>query len=174
MDPYVGEIRLFAGSFAPRDWALCNGQLLPIQQNTALFSLLGTQYGGNGQTNFALPDLQGKAPVHQGQGPGLTPRVVGEIDGSSTAPLLINQIPAHTHVPNSQSSQGVADPTNAIWTNTVGLRGPQFYGPTPDTDTQMSLQAIQVSGGSQPHNNMQPYLGLNYIIALTGIFPPRP
>jgi microcystin-dependent protein len=167
MDPYLGEIRLFAGNFAPKDWALCNGQLLPIAQYTALFSLLGTNYGGNGTTNFALPDLQGRAPMHQ-----VTPSAVGVTGGSPTVTLLLNEIPAHTHAPNSQSSQGVADPTNAIWTNTVGLRGPQFYGSTPDTS--MNPQAIQASGGGQSHNNMQPYLGLNYIIALSGIFPSRP
>jgi microcystin-dependent protein len=171
MDPYLGEIRLFAGNFAPKDWALCNGQLLPIQQYSALFSLIGDRYGGNGQTNFALPDLRGKAPVHQGNGSGLTPRSVGESGGSPSVTLQIPNIPAHTHTPNSQSSQGVADPTNAIWTNTVGLRGPKFYGPTPDT--LMNPQAIQASGGSQPHNNMQPYLGLNYIISLSGIYPSR-
>ncbi|MFC5649788.1 phage tail protein [Paenibacillus solisilvae] len=171
MDSYIGEIRLFAGSFAPRNWALCNGQLLSIAQNTALFSLLGTQYGGDGRVTFALPDLQGRAPLHQGEGPGLTARTVGESGGGSSVVLNINEIPAHTHVPNAQSSQGAADPTNAIWTNTAGLRGPQIYSAAPDHS--MSPQAVQVSGGSQPHNNMQPYVGVNYIISLTGIYPPR-
>lgn len=172
MDPYVGEIRMFAGNFAPKDWAFCNGQLMAIQQNTALFSLLGVQYGGDGKTTFALPNMQGGAPVNQGEGPGLTNRVVGEMGGSSNVTLLTTEIPAHTHVPNSQSSQGVADPTNAIWASTVGLRGPAYYGDT--SNTSMSPAAIQPSGGSQPHNNMQPYLGVSYIIALRGVFPQRP
>lgn len=172
MDPFVGEIRLFAGNFAPKGWALCNGQLLPISQNTALFSLLGVQYGGDGKTTFALPNMQGKAPVHRGQGNGLTDRTIGEIGGSANVTLLTTEIPAHTHVPNSQSSQGVADPTNALWTNTAGLRGAAYYGTT--ADTSMSPAAIQPAGGSQPHNNMQPYLGVNYIIALQGVFPSRP
>ncbi|KIL35592.1 hypothetical protein SD71_12640 [Cohnella kolymensis] len=171
MDPYLGEIRLFAGNFAPRGWALCNGQLMPISQNTALFSILGTQYGGNGTTNFALPDFRGRAPVHQGQGPGLTARTIGEMGGSSSVTLQATQIPSHTHVPNCQSAQGIADPTGAIWTNSGGLRGLAVYGPTPEVG--MSPTAVQAAGGSQPHNNMQPSLGLNYIIALEGVFPPR-
>lgn len=172
MDPFIGEIRLFAGNYAPYQWAFCNGQLLPITLYTALFSLLGTQYGGDGKTTFALPNMQGRAPVHQGQGNGLTNRVVGDSGGSSSVTLITPEIPAHTHVPNSQSSQGVADPTNAIWTSTVGLRGPAYYGETPNTP--MSPLAIQPSGGSHPHNNMQPYLGVSYIIALNGVFPQRP
>ena len=172
MDPYIGEIRLFAGIFAPKDWAFCNGQLLSIAQNSLLYSILGVQYGGDGKVTFALPDLRGRAPMQQGAGAELTPRKVGESGGSSSVTLLLSEIPAHTHVPNAQSAQGVADPTNAIWTNTVGLRGPQYYGTTPNAP--MSPLAIQVTGDSQPHNNMQPYLGLNYIISLKGSFPSRP
>jgi microcystin-dependent protein len=172
MDPFLGEIRIFAGNFAPRGWALCDGQLVPISQNTALFSILGVQYGGDGRTNFALPDFQGRAPVQQGQGPGLTVRNMGEPGGESYVVLKQSEIPPHSHVPNSQSvSNGVADPTNAVWTNSSGLSGQKVYGTT--ADSPMSPQAIQVTGGSQPHNNSQPYLGLTYIIALEGIFPPR-
>ncbi|MFX3631933.1 MAG: phage tail protein [Candidatus Pristimantibacillus sp.] len=171
MDPYIGEIIMFAGNFAPKGWALCNGQTMQIRQYTTLYSIIGVQYGGDGKTNFNLPDLRGKAPIHQGTGHGLTPRTIGEIGGTPSVTLQVSEMPAHTHVPNAQVAQGVADPTNAVWTSTVGARGPLQYGPTPATP--MSTQAIGIQGGSQPHNNMQPSVGINYIIALEGIFPPH-
>jgi microcystin-dependent protein len=173
MDAYLGEIRMFAGNFAPKDWAFCNGALLPISQNTALFSILGTTYGGDGGTNFALPDLQGRAPMHQGQGPGLSGRILGEVGGTSVVTLQVSEMPAHNHVPNCQSiNTGVADPTNAIWTATTGRFKSPAYSTTPNQ--AMSTQAIGVAGSSIPHKNMQPYQGMNFIIALQGVFPPRP
>jgi microcystin-dependent protein len=171
MDPYLGEIRIFAGNFAPNGWALCNGDLLSIVQNPALFSILGTHYGGDARTTFALPNFKGKAPLNQGEGPGLSRREIGDKGGAPSITLTQQEIPSHTHEPNSQSTAGVAQPTGAIWAKTTGLRGQQIYGPNPDTP--MSPTAIQVAGNSQSHNNMQPYLGLNYIIALNGVFPSR-
>lgn len=172
-DQYLGEIRIFAGNFAPKDWALCNGQLMPISQNTALFSLLGTTYGGDGRTTFALPDLTGKAPMQQGSTPGLTERALGEVGGSKTVTLLINEMPAHTHAPATVAIGNTTSPVNATWAGIVQGRGATpMYGTTPNT--QMNPAAIGVSGGSQPHNNLQPYLGLNFVISLTGVFPPRP
>lgn len=172
MDQFLGEIRLFAGNFEPKGWAFCNGQLLTVSRYTALFSLLGTQYGGDGKNNFALPNFQGRAPLHHGQGPGLSDYRVGEPAGTASVTLLTTQIPSHTHVPNSQSAtNGVANPTGAVWTSSAGLSGQKVYGSTPDTP--MSPMAIQPQGGTQPHNNRQPYLGLHFIIALEGIFPPR-
>lgn len=171
MDPFLGEIRLFAGNFAPRGWALCNGQLMPITQNTALFSLLGVNYGGDGRTTFALPNFQGSAPVHQGQGPGLTGRVVGEIGGVPHVTLLSSEMPSHNHLPSTQTSATQSNPEGAVWANTPGRNGIPIYAAT--ADTNMNPMAIGVSGNSQPHNNMQPYLGLNFIIALEGVFPPR-
>jgi microcystin-dependent protein len=176
MDPFIGEIRLFAGNFAPKDWALCNGQLMAITQNSALFALLGTTYGGDGKTTFALPDLRGRVPINFGTGAGLTPRTLGEVAGSPYVTLLENQIPAHTHQPMAVAVQGASqNPSGNIWAEAVpsGRGGQQapLYAPTPNAT--MSPMAVAQAGGSQPHNNMQPYVGLNYIIALTGIFPPR-
>jgi len=171
MDQFVGEIRLFAGNFAPKDWAFCNGQLLPISQNTALFSILGTMYGGDGKTTFALPNLQGTAPMGQGQGPGLTNRVQGSKVGTSTVTLLTNQIPAHTHTPNASTAiANLPDPTNNVWGSELPS-GQKPYAAT--ANTPMNPLALSVTGGTQPHNNTQPYLALNFIIALYGIFPPR-
>lgn len=177
MDPYIGEIRLFAGNFAPYGWHFCDGSLLPITQNTALFSLLGTYYGGDGRTTFGLPDLRGRTPIHQGAGPGLTPRTIGETDGSPYVTLVTTEMPIHNHVAAGIAQQGAdTSPVNNVWAETVGSgRGGQqspLYVPGP-LDTQMSPSALAISGGSQPHNNMQPYLALNYIIATQGIFPPR-
>lgn len=171
MDPYIGEIRIFAGSYAPSGWAFCQGQLMPIVQNTALFSIIGTYYGGDGKTTFALPNLQSRAPMHQGAGPGLTARTISETDGVNTVTLLESQIPAHNHVPNCQSDDNETSPVGGVWAST-GARGKKLYATTPDTP--MNPQAIGVTGGSQPHNNMQPYLAMNYIIALEGVFPPKP
>lgn len=173
-DPFVAEVRIFSGNFAPKGWALCDGQLLPISQNTALFSLLGTYYGGDGKSNFALPNLQGASPMQQGQGPGLSVRDLGELGGEQTVTLLQTEMPAHTH-----SFQGVTvpgssnDPTNKAFG--AGARGrPPAYAPSsPPTNVQMSPFALSVTGGDLPHNNMPPYLCLTFIIALQGVFPPR-
>jgi microcystin-dependent protein len=171
-DPYVAEIRMVGFNFAPRGWALCNGQLMSISQNTALFSLLGTQYGGNGQTTFALPNLQGAAPMHQGQGPGLTDRVVGELGGSGTVTLNQSEMPAHNHTAMANAEGATSsNPQNTIWT-TVSRTAAPPYGPATNLQ-QMSPMAIAVSGGSQAHTNMQPYLTVNFVIALEGVFPPR-
>ncbi|MDQ8736051.1 tail fiber protein [Paenibacillus sp. LHD-38] len=171
-DAYIGEIRIFAGNFAPKGWALCEGQLLPLAQNTALFSLLGTMYGGDGKTNFALPDLRGAAPMQQGQGPGLTERYQGESGGSSTVNLSKNEIPAHLHAPAAVAVSNVSSPANAVWAGLAQGRGvPPVYGTS--AAQAMNQQAIGATGQSMPHNNMQPYLGVNFIIALNGIFPPR-
>ncbi len=133
MEPFIGEIRLFAGNFAPNGWALCNGQLLSIAQNTALFSLLGTYYGGDGKTTFALPNFQGSAPVHQGQGAGLTERVIGASGGDPSVTLLSSQMPSHNHLPNSSSTPTQANPEGALWSNTPGLRGTPVYAANADT-----------------------------------------
>ena len=171
-EPFVAEIRMFGGNFAPRGWAFCNGQLLSIAQNTALFSLLGTTYGGNGQTTFGLPDLQGRSPMHRGDGPGLTPRVQGEMSGEPTVTLAASQIPAHTHQAQADASaSGQSSPVNATWG--AGGRGrPPAYSANPPGAT-LSGQALAPTGGGQPHNNRSPYLGVSFIIALQGIFPSR-
>jgi microcystin-dependent protein len=172
-DQFVAEIRIFPFNFAPKGWAFCNGQLLPISQNTALFSLLGTTYGGDGKSTFALPNLQGSTPLQQGQGPGLSLRDLGEIGGEQNVTLLTTELPVHTH--NAIAGTGgtpVASPTNNVWTS--GLKsGPSVYSPSSANDTAMSPLALSITGGSLPHNNMMPYLTLNFCIALQGIFPPR-
>ena len=172
-DQFVAEIRIFAGNFAPTGWALCNGQVLPLSQNTALFSLLGTTYGGNGISTFALPDLQGSAPMHPGQGPGLSERLLGEQAGEATVTLLVSEMPVHTP---SLSAQAVAgsqpSPQDNIWCPLPGRTPPSTYSSNaPNVD--MSANALASAGASLPHNNMSPYLGLNFIIALQGVFPPR-
>lgn len=171
MDPFLGEIRIFTGNFPPKGWAFCNGQLMSISQNTALFSLLGTFYGGDGKSTFALPNLQGSVPLGQGQGPGLTDRVLGETGGAATVTLLTTEMPAHTHTVNAVAEPGDGtSPSNDLWAASV-LRDRQYATGSPTAT--MSPTAINVAGGSQPHNNMQPYLGLNFIIALQGVFPQR-
>ena len=173
-DQFVSEIRMFACNFAPLGWSFCNGQLLPIAQNTALFSLLGTTYGGNGTTNFALPDLQGKAPVFFGQGPGLTARSEGETGGSDTSTLLLSQIPQHNHSLMSKPAGGQADPNGRLFGSAGGqLPPPNFYSTAAGTPVQMSSLALNAAGSSLPHNNLMPYLVLNFCIALQGIFPAR-
>jgi microcystin-dependent protein len=178
MDAYLGEIRAFGGDYAPANWAFCEGQLLPISANTALFSLLGVNYGGNGTTNFALPDLRGTVPIGQGQGPGLSPRVVGESGGSASVTLLANEMPAHNHLANGVTTGGTSNPpTNQVtWAQpNTGGRHPDpvnLYAPT--ANTAMSPTALEPAGSSQPHNNMQPFLALRFIICMKGIFPPRP
>lgn len=172
-DPFVAEIRIFAGNFAPRGWAFCNGQIMPISQNTALFSLLGTTYGGNGQSTFALPNLQGSAPIGEGQGPGLSPRFLGETGGTAAVTLIETQIPSHSHTPSAVTGGGNStSPFGAAWASQAGRTPPPAYASTPNAP--MSPAAIGSTGSGQPHNNMPPYLTLNFIIALQGVFPPRP
>jgi len=172
-DQFVGEIRMFAGNFAPTGWALCNGQLLPISQNTALFSLLGTYYGGNGKSNFALPNFQGMAPMSSGQGPGLSDRVLGETSGSSAVTLIQSEIPSHSHSALGAAGTGPTSPQNATWGTQAGRTPPPVYSSAVPNVT-MSPQALGLAGGDQPHNNMQPYLVVTFIIAMQGIFPARP
>ena len=169
-DPFVAEIRIFPFNFAPRGWAWCDGQLLPLSQNTALFSLLGTTYGGNGKSNFALPDLQGRAPMHPGQGPGLSLHDLGETGGSETVTLLESEIPAHSHAVSDSLSDGTSQtPTDSKLAAGVGIGE---YA-APGALVQLSPNALPPAGGDQPHNNMQPYLTFYFNIALQGVFPPR-
>lgn len=171
-DPFLAEIRIFGGNFAPRGWALCNGQLLPISQNTALFSLLGTYYGGDGRSTFGLPDLGGRAPIQSGQGPGLSPYDLGQMGGSTTTTLLASEMPLHTHV-ISASATDAGDRSPAGERLAVGVGGINEYAAGAD-GTALAPEAVTVFGGGQPHNNLQPYLTLTFIIALQGIFPQRP
>jgi len=176
-DPFVAEIRIFPFNFPPKGWAFCDGQLLPLSQNTALFSLLGTTYGGDGKSTFALPDLQGSSPMHtgSGQGPGLSQRFEGEQGGSETITLLLSEIPLHTHtVGRALDALGDSTtPVNSIWAQAGSLRAAvNSYNPGPPTGA-MKSDVIQPAGGGLPHNNMQPYLTLNFCIALQGVFPPR-
>lgn len=171
-NPFLAEIRIFTGNFAPKGWALCDGQLMPISQNTALFSLLGTTYGGNGTSNFALPNLQGCAPMQAGQGPGLSLRDLGETAGEQTVTLLQTEMPAHSHAVQAASGTGLG-PQNNAWGS--GLKGTAaFYAPSGNpSNVQMNPFATSIAGGNQPHNNMMPFLGLTFIIALQGVFPAR-
>ncbi|HLJ50886.1 MAG TPA: tail fiber protein [Bryobacteraceae bacterium] len=173
MDPFVAEIRIFTGNFAPTGWAQCDGQLLPLSQNTALFSLLGTTYGGDGKSNFALPNLQGCAPMQAGQGPGLSVRDLGETAGEPTVTLLQTEMPAHPHTAQAGTTGGQASPASHTWGS--GLKGdPGAYAPSvPASNVQMNPFALSIAGGNLPHNNLQPYLGLTFIIALQGVFPAR-
>jgi microcystin-dependent protein len=169
-DPFVAEIRIFGFNFAPKGWAFCDGQLLPLSQNTALFSLLGTTYGGDGKSNFALPDMQGNAPMHPGQGPGLSLHDLGETGGSETVTLLESEMPAHSHAFQfSNNDSGVQTPPGQLLAGGVGVG--QYAAPGPLV--QMNPSVIAPAGGDLPHNNMQPYLTLNFCIALQGVFPPR-
>jgi microcystin-dependent protein len=164
--PYLGEIKIFAGNFAPTGWALCEGQLMPIAQNTALFSIIGTFYGGDGVTTFGLPDLQSRVPVGMGQGAGLSPYALGERAGSETITLTTQQMPGHGHaLAASDQPRTSSSPVNGF------LAGGGYYGST--SDTQLSPTAVEATGGGQPHSNLQPYLALTFIIALQGIFPSR-
>lgn len=174
-DPFLAEIRLFAGNYAPYGWALCTGQLMPISQNTALFSLLGTTYGGDGRVTFGLPDLRGAAPMQQGQGPGLSQRYLGENGGTPTVTLLSSEMANHTHTVNAYDAHGQsASPENAVWAQAgVSKVSTSMYSTNQPTQLMNPL-AVGVNGGDQPHNNMPPYLALSFIIALQGIFPQRP
>jgi microcystin-dependent protein len=169
-DQFLAEVRIFPFNFAPRGWAFCNGQILSISQNTALFALLGTFYGGDGRSNFALPNLQGCAVVQAGQGPGLSDRVLGETSGSQTVTLLQSELPAHSH--NLLATSAGAD-DNTPEGNVFARPSPDLYAVDTSPVTPMAPTALPIAGGSQPHNNMQPYLTLNFCIALQGIFPPR-
>jgi len=169
-EAYIGSIVLFAGNFAPRGWALCQGQIIAIQQNTALFSILGTTYGGNGQTTFALPDLRGRAAVSAGQGPGLSDYQLGQVSGAESATLTINQMPAHNHVMQGSETAVSSDPKDNVPANESANRT-AIYG-TPD-GTTMNSAFCGYSGGNQPVGLIQPVLALNYIICLEGIFPSR-
>jgi microcystin-dependent protein len=170
--PFLAEIRIFPFNFAPTGWALCNGQLLPISQNTALFALLGTTYGGDGKSTFALPDLEGLSAMHPGQGPGLSLHDLGEVGGSDTVTLLQSEIPFHTHTLRGTNTTG-DNPTPGE--NTLARPGStMIYQQNSSANlVQMAPQALMASGSSLPHNNLMPYLTLNFCIALQGIFPPR-
>jgi microcystin-dependent protein len=169
-DPFVAEIRVFPFNFAPKGWAWCDGQLLPLSQNTALFSLLGTTYGGNGKSNFALPDLQGRAPMHPGQGPGLSLHDLGETGGSETVTLLESEIPSHPHALVASQADGVErNPVGQLLATGIGISAFQVPGAL----TQLNPSALAPAGGDQPHNNLQPYLTFYFCIALQGVFPPR-
>lgn len=173
-NPFLAEIRIFSGNFAPKGWALCDGQLLPISQNTALFSLLGTTYGGDGKSNFALPNLQGCAPMQAGQGPGLSLRDLGETGGEQTVTLLQTEMPAHSHSAQGSTGSDKTTPAGNAWASGAKLGGGNLYFPsTPSSNVQMNPFGTSISGGSQPHNNMPPFLGLTFIIALQGVFPAR-
>jgi len=172
-DPFLGEIRIFPFNFAPRGWLMCNGQILPISQYTAVFSLLGTTYGGNGTSNFALPNFQGYFPIGQGQGPGLTQRVLGEQSGEPTVTLLTTQIPQHNHVVNCAATGGAGNPSGAVFG--AGGRGkqPAYAAYAAGSAKQMASSAVAQTGSSQPHDNMMPYLTLNFCIAMQGVYPSR-
>ncbi|HYQ86708.1 MAG TPA: tail fiber protein [Bacteroidota bacterium] len=173
-NPFVAEIRIFPFNFAPKGWAFCDGQLMPISQNTALFSLLGTTYGGDGRSTFALPDLQGCAPLHFGQGPGLSLRDLGERAGSDTVTLLQTEIPAHTHGVSGRNSVGQdVSPQGDVWATPGAARGLNMYNQSAGGAPQMSPAAFSTAGSSLPHNNLPPYLTLNFCISLQGVFPPR-
>lgn len=163
-EPYLGEIRLFANNFAPKGWALCQGQILSIQQNSALFSLLGTTYGGNGTTTFALPDLRGRVPIHFN-----STFPLGAAQGEASHTLTNSEMPAHTHMASGSSTASQPTPNNQVWGTDTSVN---LYG-TATALTTMNAGAISTTGGSQAHSNMQPYLVLNYCIALQGIYPTR-
>ena len=169
--PFMGVISMFGGNFAPRGYALCQGQLQSIAQNTALFSLLGTTYGGDGQTTFALPDLRGRAPIHQGNLAGGGNYVIGQVLGTESVTLTSSQMPAHNHTLGANSNPGSgAGPAGAVW---ASYSAGQNYAAAASANTAMNAGALSPAGGNQPHNNVQPYLAINFIIALEGIFPSR-
>jgi microcystin-dependent protein len=169
-DPFVAEIRIFGFNFPPKGWAFCAGQLLPLAQNTALFSLLGTTYGGNGQSTFALPDLQGRAPMSPGHN-GQAEHLLGESGGTTSVTLLASEMPAHTHAVNG--SNGPANLQAPAADRVLGRANGNVYLDNPAALVPMAPEALAPAGGGQPHNNMQPFLTLNFCIALQGVFPPR-
>lgn len=173
-DPFVAEIRIFPFNFAPTGWAFCDGQILPLSQNTALFSLLGTTYGGDGKSNFALPNMQGNAPIHAGQGPGLSLYDLGQTGGSDTVSLLETEIPSHQHGMLSAPTIVAAD-SNICTSNSMGKssQGNAYTAYNAASVVQLSPYALAPAGGDLPHNNLMPYLTLNFCIAMQGVFPPR-
>ena len=173
-EPFVGEIRMFAGNFAPRGWAFCDGQLLAVSQNDALFSLLGTIYGGDGRTTFGLPDLRGRIPLHQGTGPGLSSRRLGSKSGDENVTITTNQLASHSHDANANNNPLGGDtfnPTGKVWAGDASQAG-LIYA-TANQDVSMASNAVANTGGSQPHTNLMPTLCVNFIIALVGIYPSR-
>ncbi|MGG9962808.1 phage tail protein [Ferruginibacter sp. SUN106] len=176
MDAFIAEIRVFGCNFAPKNWAQCNGQLLAIASNTALFSLIGTTYGGNGTSNFALPNLQGQTAIGQGQGSGLTDYVIGETVGSANVSLLSSEMPAHTHPVNCFNDAGTDPGTsgNVLAASGTDSRANVLYSATVTAPVAMNFQQLANTGISAPHNNMSPYVAMNYCIALQGVFPQRP
>lgn len=168
-EPFIGEIRMFAGNFAPLGWAFCEGQLLLISENDALFQLIGTTYGGDGQTTFALPDLRGRIPIHMGQGAGLSNRSIGESSGTEAETLTVNQLPVHSHTfVGTSSTASATSPVGAVVASPTAI---DLYRPTAVPGAGLAPNALAVQGGSQPHENMQPYLCVSFIIALEGIYP---
>jgi len=170
-EPFVGEIRMFAGNFAPRGWSFCDGQLIAVSQNDALFSLLGTIYGGDGRTTFGLPDMRGRVPIHAGSGPGLSPRRLGAKMGAENVTLTANQLPSHSH-PMSASTDAATESNPAGAVTGSSLANDLYFSNSP-AFTNMSTQAVTSIGGSQSHTNIQPFLCVNFIIALFGIYPSR-
>ena len=167
--PFVGEIRMFGGTFAPAGWAFCDGSYLAISENDALFALIGTTYGGDGQTTFALPDLRSRVPIHQGQGPGLNSYTIGQAAGVETVTLTANQIPVHSHAFNGSTASATAlSPAGAVVASPTNL---DLYRPAATPDQPMAANSLLSAGGSQPHDNLQPYLCISFIISLFGIFP---
>jgi microcystin-dependent protein len=168
-EPYIGEIRMFAGNFAPLGWAFCAGQLLPIAENDALFALIGTTYGGDGQTTFALPDLRGRIPIHMGQGAGLSNHAIGESSGTEAETLTVNQLPVHSHpFMGTSSTASATSPAGAVVASPSTI---DLYRPTAVPGAALAPNALAIQGGSQPHDNMQPFLCISFIISLFGIFP---
>jgi microcystin-dependent protein len=177
MDPYLGEIRMFGGNFAPMGWALCNGQLLPLSQNQALFAVLGVTYGGDGRTNFGLPNLQSRVPIHWGTGPQLSTYTVGETGGQENVTLLPTQMPAHTHLVNASNNPATqASPGGYILaqsTDTSVGGSPSNFIEASSANATLAPTALAATGGSLPHTNLQPFLAVTFIIALEGVFPTR-
>lgn len=172
-DPFVAEIRIFPFNFAPRGWAFCDGQILPISQNTALFSLLGTTYGGDGRSNFALPNLQGNVPMHPDQTSGRSQHFLGETGGTDTVTLLQSELPSHSHGAQANPQNGLTTVPSASEMLSRSLGGNAYQTTTNQSIVNMDPNALGIAGGSQPHNNLMPYLTLNFCIALQGVYPPR-